>query len=77
MSENSWTIILDLPRDPAIGKRRQQSLTVGHSALFILAWVYPTFPGDEGVILTLQAHRTNWLDDAVSGLSNLELVGVF
>ena len=27
-SDNSWTIILDLPRDPGTGKRRQQWLTV-------------------------------------------------
>jgi integrase len=26
--ENSWTIILELPRDPATGKRRQQWITV-------------------------------------------------
>ena len=50
---------------------------LGTLTLFILAWAHPTFPGDEGAILRFQAHRTGWLDHAVSGLANLGLFWVF
>jgi undecaprenyl-diphosphatase len=46
-------------------------------ALYILAWAYPTFPGDEGALIRFQALRTGWLDDAAIGFSNLGEVWVF
>ena len=51
--------------------------TLGTSALFILAWVYPTFPGDEGALVRLQALRTDWLDSTALGLAKLGLLWVF
>lgn len=50
---------------------------LGTLALFILGWAYPTFPGDEGTISRLQAHRTGWLDDAALGFAKLGSVWVF
>jgi len=46
-------------------------------ALYILAWAYPTFPGDEGALIRFQALRTGWLDDAAIGFSNLGEAWVF
>ena len=40
-------------------------------ALFVLAWVYPRFPGDEPVLLAIQGLRTDWLDTAVLALTTL------
>ena len=50
---------------------------LGTLTLYILAWAYPTFPGDEGAILRFQALRTGWLDDAAVGFANLGLFWVF
>ncbi|NQW23260.1 MAG: phosphatase PAP2 family protein [SAR202 cluster bacterium] len=36
---------------------------IGTLVLFVLAAVYPNFPGDEGAIQRFQALRTGWLDD--------------
>ena len=51
--------------------------TLGTLVLFMLAWAYPTFPGDEGVLVRFQALRTGWLDDASVAFDNLGLVWVF
>ena len=50
---------------------------VGTVALFVLAWAYPTFPGDEGALLRFQALRTGWLDSTAAGFANLGLFRVF
>ncbi len=50
---------------------------LGTLALYILAWAYPTFPGDEGAILRFQALRTDWLDSTAVGFANLGLFWVF
>ncbi|MCH8989721.1 MAG: phosphatase PAP2 family protein [Chloroflexi bacterium] len=50
---------------------------LGTLALFILAWAYPTFPGDEAAILRFQALRTGWLDDVSVGFAKLGQVWVF
>lgn len=50
---------------------------LGTVALFVLAWPYPTFPGDEGALVRFQALRTSWLDDAAIALANLGLAKVF
>jgi len=36
---------------------------LGTLALFLLAWAYPTFPGDEGALTRFQSLRAGWLDD--------------
>ena len=46
-------------------------------ALFILAWAFPTFPGDEDAILKFQSLRTGWLDDVAVVFANLGKVEVF
>ena len=50
---------------------------LGTLALFVLAWAYPTFPGDEGAIERFQALRTGWLDDVSVGFAKLGLARVF
>ena len=40
-------------------------------ALFVLAWVYPRFPGDERVLLAVQRWQTDWLDTVVLALTML------
>lgn len=50
---------------------------LGTLTLYILAWAYPTFPGDEGALLRLQALRTDWLDRTAVGFANLGLFWVF
>ena len=50
---------------------------LGTLALYILAWAYPTFPGDEGALVRLQAFRTDWLDSAALGFAKLGLFWVF
>ena len=37
--------------------------------LFVLAWVYPRFPGDEPILLAVQRLQTGWLDTLVSALT--------
>ncbi|MCH7736454.1 MAG: phosphatase PAP2 family protein [Chloroflexi bacterium] len=51
--------------------------TLGTLALYILAWAYPTFPGDEGALVKFQAIRSGWLDDTAIWFSNLGLLWVF
>lgn len=50
---------------------------LGTLVLFVLAWVYPTFPGDDEAIARFQALRSNWLDDAAVGFDNLKMVWVY
>lgn len=50
---------------------------LGTLTLFILAWAYPTFPGDEGALVRLQALRADWLDSTALGLAKLGLLWVF
>ena len=44
--------------------------------LFILAWAYPTFPGDENVLLRFQSLRSGWLDEIAKGFDNFGIVSV-
>jgi len=46
-------------------------------ALYFLASVYPTFPGDEGALTRFQALRTGWLDDIAVVFADLGVVWVF
>ena len=50
---------------------------LGTLALFILAWAYPTFPGDQGAIERFQVFRTGWLDDVSLGFAKMGLVWAF
>ncbi len=50
---------------------------VGTLLLYILAWAYPTFPGDEGALMRFQALRSGWLDDTAIWFANLGLLSVF
>ena len=43
---------------------------LGTLALYILAWAYPTFPGDDGALVRLQAFRTDWLVSAALGFAD-------
>ncbi|MCI0843775.1 MAG: phosphatase PAP2 family protein [Chloroflexi bacterium] len=45
--------------------------------LYILAWAYPTFPGDEGALMRIQALRSGSLDDMAIWFANLGLLWVF
>lgn len=49
----------------------------GTLLLYILAWAYPTFPGDEGALMRFQELRTGWLDDTAIWFANLGLLSVF
>ena len=49
---------------------------LGTICLFILAWAYPTFPGDENVLLRFQSLRSGWLDAIAKGFDNLGIVSV-
>jgi hypothetical protein len=51
--------------------------TLATLAIYVLAWAYPTFPGDEGALLQFQAMRNGWLDDMTIWLANLGLIWVF
>jgi len=51
--------------------------TLGTLALYILAWVFPTVPGDEGAIVRFQALRTGWLDSTAVAFANMGLFWVF
>ena len=50
---------------------------LGTLAFFVLAWAYPTFPGDEGALVRFQALGTGWLDDAVVLFAKVGLAKVF
>ena len=50
---------------------------LGTLALYVLAWVYPTFPGDEGAIVRIQALRTGWLDGTAAAFAKLGLFWMF
>ena len=50
---------------------------LGTFALFVLAWAYPTFPGDESVLLRFQSFRTGWLDEIAKVLADFGVVWVF
>ena len=50
---------------------------LGTLALFVLAWAYPTFPGDEEAIIRFEALRTGWLDDTAVGFAQFGLLKVF
>lgn len=43
------------------------------SALFYLAWVFPTFPGDERALLHFQSLQNGWLNAAALAVSTLGL----
>ena len=49
---------------------------LGTICLFILAWAYPTFPGDENVLLRFQSLRSGWLDEIAKGFDNFGIVSV-
>ncbi|MEE8464945.1 MAG: phosphatase PAP2 family protein [Dehalococcoidia bacterium] len=51
--------------------------TLGTVALFVLAWAYPNFAGDEEALVRFQALRTDWLDSTALGLAKLGKVWVF
>jgi len=51
--------------------------TLATLTLYVLAWAFPTFPGDEGALMRFQALRSGWLDDAAVWFTNLGLVSVF
>ena len=51
--------------------------TLAPLAIYVLAWAYPTFPGDEHALLQFPAMRNGWLDDMAICLANLGLVWVF
>ena len=40
-------------------------------ALFVLAWAYPRFPGDEPVLLAAQRMQTAWLNTVVLAVTRL------
>ncbi len=48
-------------------------LTLG---LFLLAWAFPTFPGDEPGLLGFQRLQTSWLDIAAQAVSALGVVSI-
>ena len=58
------------PYFPAIG-------TLATLTIYVLAWAYPTFPGDEHALLQFHAMGNGWLDDMAIWLANLGLVWVF
>ncbi len=51
--------------------------TLATLTLYILAWAFPTFPGDEGALMRFQALRSGWLDDTAIWFANLGLLSVF
>lgn len=51
--------------------------TLATLTIYVLAWAYPTFPGDEHALLQFHAMRNGWLDDMAIWLANLGLVWVF
>ena len=51
--------------------------TLATLAIYVLAWAYPTFPGDEGALLQFQAMRNGWRAISSYRLANLGLIWVF
>ena len=51
--------------------------TLATLTMYILAWAFPTFPGDEGALMRFQALRSGWLDDTAIWFANLGLISVF
>ena len=51
--------------------------TLAPLAIYVLAWAYPTFPGDEGALLQFQAMRNGWGAISSYRLANLGLIWVF
>jgi len=65
-----------LPRIPI----RPYILGIGVLAtltMYILAWAYPTFPGDEDALMRIQALRSGSLDNMAIWFANLGLLWVF
>jgi undecaprenyl-diphosphatase len=65
-----------LPRIPI----RPYILGIGVLAtltMYILAWAYPTFPGDEDALMRIQALRSGSLDELAIWFANLGLLWVF
>ena len=46
-------------------------------ALYILAWAYPTFPGDEWILVGIQSFRSDWLDETSKWFASFGLFWVF
>jgi len=46
-------------------------------ALYILAWAYPTFPGDEWILVGIQSFRSGWLDETAKWFASFGLFWVF
>lgn len=46
---------------------------IATAAMFVLAWAFPKFPGDERALREFQAFQVNWLDNAAVGVSSLGL----
>ena len=40
-------------------------------AIFLLAWAFPTFPGDRGALQGFQDNQSGWLDTAALGVTSL------
>ena len=58
---------------------KQLDLSIGlliTSVLFCLAWIFPTFPGDEGAIIQFQSLQNGWLNAAALAVSTLGLFPV-
>ena len=45
--------------------------TLATITFYCLAWVYPTFPGDEATLIRLQSFRNEWLDETAVIFENL------
>jgi len=50
---------------------------LGTCALFILAWAYPTFPGDESALIRVQSMRTDWMDVIAVILDDFVVIWIF
>ena len=73
-----YSINVEQALDRATWKRWIVAVGVlGTLALFVLAWIYPNFPGDEGAIQKFQGLRTGWLDDIAVGLAKFGNTLVF
>ena len=51
--------------------------TLAALTLSILAWAFPTFPGDEGALMRFQAFRSGWLDATAIWFANIGSLCVF
>ena len=45
--------------------------TLAIIVLYCLAWAYPTFPGDEAILIRFQSVRNEWLDATAVMFENL------